>query len=209
MTWRLLVSYSPAEISLTERDEYYELVLVTTDRPFLFAKLAGTVASWGMNILKADVFGNKAGIVLDTLRFADRFHTLDNNPSEMVRLKQNLAAVLSGELDVAELMRRKFQPEKQAPKVHVETRIHLDNECASHSTVVEIVTLDRPGLLYDISSTFAELACNIEVGLIGTEGGAATDVFYITRRGAKLDPAQQQELKSALERRVAIVRRPE
>jgi [protein-PII] uridylyltransferase len=203
------LSYSPAEISLTERDGYYELVLVTTDRPFLFAKLAGTVASWGMNILKADVFANKAGIVLDTLRFADRFHTLDNNPSEMVRLKQNLAAVLSGELDVAELMRRKFQPERRAPKVHVETRIHLDDECSSHSTVVEIVTLDRPGLLYDISSTFAELGCNIEVGLIGTEGGAATDVFYITRRGAKLDPAQQQELKSALEHRVAIVRRPD
>ena len=203
------LNYSQAEISLTERDGYYELVLVTTDRPFLFAKLAGTIASWGMNILKADVFANEAGIVLDTLRFADRFHTLDHNPTEMVRLKQNLSAVLSGELDVAELMRRKFQPEQQAPKVHVETRIHLDNECSSLCTVVEIVTLDRPGLLYDLSSTFSELACNIEVGLINTEGGAATDVFYITRRGAKLDSPQQEELSRALERRVAVVRRPD
>lgn len=200
---------SPAEISLTGRDGYYELVLVTTDRPFLFAKLAGTIASWGMNILKADVFANKAGTVLDTLRFADRFHTLDHNPTEMVRLKQNLSAVLSSELDVADLMRRKFQPEQQGPKIVVETRIHLDNECSSHSTVVEIVTLDRPGLLYDISSTFAELACNIEVGLINTEGGAATDVFYITRRGTKLDSTQQEELRRALERRVAVTRRPE
>src|SRR5229473_1918734 len=197
------LGHSVAEISITKRDQYYELVLVTKDRPSLFAKLAGTISSWGMNILKADACANRDGIVLDALRFSDRFQTLDHNPSEIIRLKQQLIAAISGELDVVALVKRKFQPEKQAPKVHVETRIHLDNECSSHSTVVEIVTLDRPGLLYDISSTFAELACNIEVGLIGTEGGAATDVFYITRRGAKLDPTQQQELKTALERRVA------
>jgi [protein-PII] uridylyltransferase len=99
-------------------------------------------------------------------------------------------------------MRRKFQPEKHAPKVHVETRIHLDNECSSHSTVVEIVALDRPGLLYDISSTFAELGCNIDVGLIDTEGGTATDVFYVTKHSVKLSQAQQHDLQHELQRRL-------
>ncbi len=140
--------------------------------------------------------------MLDTLRFSDRFHTLDHNPSETSRLKQQLVAAISGELDVADLMKRKFQPEKQPPKVHVETRIHLDNECSSHSTVVEIVALDRPGLLYDISSTFAELGFNIDVGLIDTEGGIATDVFYITQQGAKLSIERQHELQNELLRRL-------
>jgi [protein-PII] uridylyltransferase len=118
------LGHSPAEISITKRDEYYELVLVTIDRPFLFAKIAGTISSWGMNILKADACANKNGIVLDILRFSDRFRTLDHNPSEVMRLKQQLVAAISGELDVAGLMRRKFQPEKHPPKVRVETRIH-------------------------------------------------------------------------------------
>jgi [protein-PII] uridylyltransferase len=200
------LGHSAAEVSITKRDDYYELVLVTTDRPFLFAKVVGTISSWGMNILKADASGNNAGTVLDIIRFSDRFHTLDHNPTETVRLKQNLVAAISGELDVAGLMKKKFQPEKREPKVQVETRIHLDNECSSHSTVVEIVALDRPGLLYDISSTFAELGCNIEVGLIDTEGGAATDVFYITRQDAKLAPDHQRELNSALQRRLHVVR---
>ena len=196
------LGHSPAEISVTKRDEYYELVLVTTDRPFLFSKIAGTISSWGMNILKADACANKNGIVLDTLRFSDRFRTLDHNPSEVTRLKQQLAAAISGELDVAGLMKRKFQPEKRPPKVRVETRIHLDNECSSHSTVLEMVALDRPGLLYDISSTFAELGFNIDVGLIDTEGGTATDVFYITRNGHKLSPDRQRELQAALRSRL-------
>jgi len=40
------LGHSSAEISVTKRDDYYELVLVTTDRPFLFAKVAGTISSW-------------------------------------------------------------------------------------------------------------------------------------------------------------------
>jgi [protein-PII] uridylyltransferase len=196
------LGHSPAEISITKRDEYYELVLVTTDRPFLFAKIAGTISSWGMNILKADACANKSGIVLDILRFSDRFKTLDHNPTEVTRLKQQLVAAISGELDVAGLMKKKFQPEKRPPKVRVETRIHLDNECSSHSTVVEMVALDRPGLLYDISSTFAELGFNIDVGLIDTEGGTATDVFYVTQKGDKLPLDRQHELESALQSRL-------
>jgi [protein-PII] uridylyltransferase len=194
---------SVADISVTKRHDYYELVLVTTDRPFLFTKVVGTISSWGMNILKADAYANQAGTVLDILRFSDRFRTLDNNPSETTRLKQDLIAAISGELNVGDLMKKKFQPEKRPPKVKVETRIHLDSECSSHSTVVEIVALDRPGLLYDISSTFAELGCNIEVGLIDTEGGTATDVFYVTKQKAKLASDQQHKLQFDLDHRLS------
>jgi [protein-PII] uridylyltransferase len=196
------LGHSVAEISITKRDQYYELVLVTKDRPFLFTKVVGTITSWGMNILKADACANRNGIVLDALRFSDRFQTLDHNPSEILRLKQQLVAAISGELDVASLMKRKFHPEKRPPKVRVETRIHMDNECSSHSTIVEIVALDRPGLLYDISSTFAEHSFNIDVGLIDTEGGTATDVFYVTESGAKLSPARQHELQFELQQRL-------
>jgi [protein-PII] uridylyltransferase len=196
------LGHSVAEISITKRDQYYELVLVTKDRPSLFTKLVGTISSWGMNILKADACANRNGIVLDALRFSDRFQTLDHNPSEVARLKQQLIAAISGELDVVALMKRKFQPEKRPPKVSVDTRIHLDNECSSHSTVVEIVALDRPGLLYDISSAFAEHGFNIEVGLIDTEGGTATDVFYVTRDGAKLTAERQRQLQLELQQRL-------
>lgn len=196
------LGHSFAEISITKRDQYYELILVTKDRQYLFEKVVGTISSWGMNILKADACANRNGIVLDSLRFSDRFQTLDHNPSEMGRLKQQLIAAISGELDVAALMKRKFQPEKRPPKVSVDTRIHMDNECSSHSTVVEIVALDRPGLLYDISSTFAEHRFNIEVGLIDTEGGTATDVFYVTQDGAKLSSERQHELQMELQNRL-------
>ena len=40
-----------------------------------------------MNILKADAFSNRRGLVLDTFTFADRTGHLELNPSEVDRLR--------------------------------------------------------------------------------------------------------------------------
>jgi [protein-PII] uridylyltransferase len=82
--------------------------------------------------------------------------------------------------------------------VKIETSVQTDNACSQHSTLIEIIAQDRPGLLYDISSTMAELGCNIEVAIIDTQGQTATDVFHVTCAGAKLDPRHQEKVRTAL-----------
>ncbi|HYM06140.1 MAG TPA: [protein-PII] uridylyltransferase [Terriglobales bacterium] len=186
------------QIDILRRDGYFELVLLTLDCPGLFSHVVGTLSSWGMNILKAEAFSNKAGVVLDTFRFSDRFRTLELNPSEIDRLKRKLAEAVSGEIDVVELMETKFKPGAQSPKITVEPSVQIDNECSQHSTLIEIIAQDRPGLLYDISSAMAELGCNIEVAIIDTQGQTATDVFHVTCAGAKLDVRHQQKMQTAL-----------
>jgi [protein-PII] uridylyltransferase len=186
------------QIEIARRDGYFELVLLTLDCPGLFSHVVGTLASWGMNILKAEAFSNKAGVVLDTIRFSDRFHTLELNPSEEGRLKRQLSEAVSGEISVIDLMETRFKPAVQGAKVKIEPNVQIDNNCTQHSTMVEIIAQDRPGLLYDISSTLAELGCNIEVAIINTQGQTATDVFHVTCAGAKLDPAHQKNLRAAL-----------
>ncbi len=186
------------QIDILRRDGYFELVLLTLDCPGLFSHVVGTLSSWGMNILKAEAFSNKAGVVLDTLRFSDRFRTLELNPSEIDRLKRKLAEAVSGEIDVVELMETKFKPGTQSPKITVEPSVQIDNDCSQHSTLIEIIAQDRPGLLYDISSAMAELGCNIEVAIIDTQGQTATDVFHVTCAGAKLDLRHQQKMQTAL-----------
>jgi [protein-PII] uridylyltransferase len=195
---RLKLKDDEPQIDVLRREGYFELVLLTLDCPGLFAHVVGTLSSWGMNILKAEAFSNKAGVVLDTIRFSDRFHTLELNPSEVHRLKRNLAEAVAGEINVVELMEAKFKPGAQNPKVKIEPSVQTDNECSQHSTMIEIIAQDRPGLLYDISSTMAELGCNIEVAIIDTQGQTATDVFHVTCAGAKLDLKHQEEIQAAL-----------
>ena len=88
------------------------------------------------------------------------------------------------------------------PKIEVATSVRFDSQSSSHSTLLELIAQDRPGLLFDVGSVLADQGCNIEVALIDTEGQRAIDVFYLTCRGAKLDPMTQEAVGAALRRRL-------
>jgi len=193
------VPEDPVQLGLTRGRHWYELTLVTLDRPFLFAKMAGALAAWGMNIVKASAFSNRAGIVVDRFFFTDRFRTLELNLPEWERFKASIRDVLLDNADLNRMLRDRFRAEKNiVPKVKVETKIEIDDECSPHSTLVEVITQDQPGLLHRISSQFSREKCNIEIALIETEGQMAIDVFYLTSSGAKLTPEHQERLRAAL-----------
>jgi [protein-PII] uridylyltransferase len=88
-------------------------------------------------------------------------------------------------------------------KVKVHTQIEFDDESSSHSTLVQVIAQDRPGLLHRISSTFAHQKCNIEIALIDTEGQMAIDVFYLTSGGAKLTATHLEKLRKGLSETLA------
>ncbi len=188
-----------AAVRIDKDQEVYRLTVVASDRPFLFASIAGALASFGMNIVKAEAFGNRHGVIVDTFHFADPLRTLELNPGEDETLLRTVRKTIAGELDVETLLKRR--PVKAQPSRHMEIplRATIDNSASDHSTLVEITAEDRPGLLYRIASAISAAGCNIEVVLIDTEGHRAIDVFYITRDGRKLTEAEGEEVSSRLE----------
>jgi [protein-PII] uridylyltransferase len=193
------LSQDSVQIALSRGRHSYELTLVTHDRPFLFATMAGVLAAWGMNIVKAAAFSNQAGTVVDTFYFTDRFRTLELNLPEWERFKASIHDVLTGKADLERMLRDRLRSEKSTPpKVKVEPRVLIDDECSAQSTLVEVIAQDQPGLLHRISSAFSHEQCNIEIAIIETEGQMAIDVFYLTSGGAKLAIERQQRVRDSL-----------
>ncbi len=189
------------QLDLRRGRHWYELTLVTRDRPGLFASLTGALAAWRMNIVKANAFSNQAGTVVDTFYFTDPFRTLELNLPEWDRLKRDIAAVLRGEADLERMLRDRLRGDRNGrPRVSVETRIEFDDPSSSAGTLLQIVTQDRPGLLHRIASCLAREKCNIEIALIDTEGQVAIDVFYLTAGNIQLSREHQQRLEAALRR---------
>ena len=188
----------PVQLDFRYSPAVNEITLVTRDRALLFANMAGALAAWGMNIVTADAFSNRQGVVVDTFRFTDGFQTLELNESERERFVKSVHDVVAGEVPVEKLLSGRKRGRKKAPKVVTEARVDFDDLASSHSTLLEVVAQDNPGLLRALSLTLAAGGFNIEVALVDTEGETAIDVFYLTRNGAKLTPAEQEGLKSEL-----------
>ena len=82
----------------------------------------------------------------------------------------------------------------------VEPEVTINNHWSDRYTVIEVSGLDRPGLLYQLTTAISKLNLNIASAHVATFGERARDVFYVTDLlGAQINaPTRQAAIKSAL-----------
>jgi [protein-PII] uridylyltransferase len=161
-----------------------ELCLACQDHPGLFSRLTGACAVAGLNIVDARLITTRDGMALDVLQLQPPEQTgnLDQldppDYSRTERLKETIQKVLQGDIlppdRIAEPPRaRRLNAFSLTPGVMI------DNDLSSHSTVIEVSGLDRPGLLHALSRTLFVLNVSIVSARAVTFGERAVDVFYV------------------------------
>ncbi len=188
----------PFQMAFQHGASVSEITLVTQDRPRLFAGMAAALAGWGMNVVTADAFANASGVIVDSFRFTDTFRTLELNVSERDRFVDSVRDLVAGRSSVETLLSGRRRSRRKAPRMVVETKIEFDAAASSHSTLLQVIAQDIPGLLRAISATLSDRGFNVEVALVDTEGEMAIDVFYLTSQGQRLGEEQEKELRDAL-----------
>ncbi|MEO5718323.1 MAG: [protein-PII] uridylyltransferase, partial [Chthoniobacterales bacterium] len=200
-------AYVPALRWEAQPEQGHSVVSVCTwDRLELLASIAGAFAVASVNILSADIFVRGDNLVLDVFRICNSKFEPVSDPHEIATVESVLRIALEGEsFDMTPLLanvRRKGK--KRTPEIDFPTRVTIENKSHPASTLIQVETPDRLGLLHDLVACLGRKNVYIALARINTEKGAAIDTFYVAdaqSRGKITDTKRidqlQQELTAA------------
>lgn len=170
-----------------------EICVIAADRPGLLAAITATIAESRLEVHAAQIHSRaatsnvpRAGEPLqavDLFWVRDRGEDVPGVARAMPKLARDLRGVLSGAIDPVELSKKRSGGSLRGrPSPRVRTQISIDNRASPGHTVIEVLTRDRPWLLFTIAETLHSLGLSIAVAKINTEGARVADVFYVTER---------------------------
>ena len=184
------------------REEYDEFIFWGNDDKKLIYKICGVLTAGNVNILGARIVTTNDGRVLDVFYVNKLGKSTSDEKEVWEKINTNLIRVHKGKDDVEQLVNKRKSGtafyEKVIPKYP--PRIEIDNNSSDTSTVIDIYTHDRAGLLYDVAKTLDKLRLNINYAKISTKVDQVVDVLYVsTRAGKKItDEKRIERIKNAL-----------
>lgn len=187
-----------------------EVIVCAPDRPGTLARIAGAIASTGINIMAADIVTTSRDLTLDI------FHIAHFNPRavpptpprhvegahRLERISRRITDVLAHRVDVEELLIRRRGEQRLTPRQipSVPTEIRIADNVSDHYTVLEVHTQDHLGLLYTIANSLLASRVNTRVSRVDSIGNRAIDTFYIEEwDGTPLSSARISEIVRTLE----------
>lgn len=182
-----------------------ELTVLAPNHPRLLSLFAGACAAAGANIVGASIATTRDGFALDTFLLQREFEHEEDERRRAGRIGETIEKLLKGETWLGALMAKKREVKGPIRAFAVAPDVLIDNASSDQFTVIEISGLDRPGLLYEITSAISDLNMDITSAHITTFGERAVDVFYITDLTNKkiVNPERQNAIRTRLTKVIA------
>ncbi len=190
------------QVSVTPFEGLHAVTVVAPDRPGLFADTAGLLATHNLTVRSALV-RTVDGLAVDTWWVDSPYGEPAAAPTLLLGL-QRLAAGDRAVLD--RLVRRDAAARGAAPpargaaaQLAGRARAVLVPGASERSTVAEVRTPDRPGLLHALGRALADLGVDVRSAHVATHAGQAVDTLYLAEPdGSALSPPRVAAALGAL-----------
>ena len=168
----------------------------------IFSSMAGALTANRMQILSAETNTLADGLLL--LRYVAHEPETPGEPSPERLAKIAAALVESIDSDVPPKFPKILGREQQLAGAMLTAQpnlVRINTELSDECAVVEVFTVDRRGLLYQLARALHDLGLVIRFAKIGTYVDQVVDVFYVTDRAGQkpTQPQRLAEIQAALE----------
>ncbi len=185
-----------------QQGDVWSLLVMSSDRPGLLAKICGVVALNNLAVVKAQIFTWDDGTVVDVLDVRP-LDGLSFGEKDWEALNRDLDLAIAHRLGLGHRLYKKLSStygRRLEMTSRITPRVIVDNESSDVYSVIEVYSADLPGQLYQIAQTLADFGMNIRKAYIATEVEQLIDVFYVLdAKGQKLlDPDFQKEVVHGL-----------
>lgn len=183
-------------------DDAVQIFIYTRDQPNLFATTVAVLDRMNLDVQDARIITASTSFSLDTYLVLDRFGTLLTDPERERKVKAALVDALSHSDQYPGIMQRRIPRHLRHFDVQNTVDIVLNPTLQQH--MVEISTLDQPGLLARIGGLFMLQGLDIHSARIATLGERAEDIFFVTKKSGVLLTDEEvktfaETLKAALD----------
>jgi [protein-PII] uridylyltransferase len=184
-----------------------ELTVLAPDQSRLLATIAGACAAAGANIVDAQIFTTADGAALDTIFVSRAFEREDDELRRAGKLAAAVEDAILGRVALPQAVAERAARRGRSQAFSVEPEVVIDNTGSGDTTLVEVTGLDRPGLLYELTTALSDVALDIRSAHVATFGERDVDAFYVTdSSGGKIVEPQRQ---AVVRDRLLAVFRPE
>lgn len=203
VAWRLFPSATVLELMGLGRTEVLvrddRVTVVSPDTPGTFSRVAGVLSLHRLAVLGAEAHSDEQGMA------ASEFMVVppDRQPIAWEPVVADLRRALAGEFALEARMAERAQQQRRRRTVtaatSVVTRVSFDDR-ASTATVIEVRSVNVPGLLYRVTKALADLSLDIRHARVQTLGHEVVDAFYVRNpAGAKIaDEFHRAEIERAV-----------
>ncbi len=171
-----------------------EVSFYMPDHPRLLSLIAGACTMCDASIIGAQIFGTRDGRAIDTFRLRRSFASDEDEKVRATRIIDTVKQLLQGKRQVLIDLGKESRHNKRLKPFRLPSQVVVSNAISEKFTVIEVMGLDRTGLLHQLTREISDLNLTIGSAHIGTYGEKAVDVFYVTDlTGAKIESKVRQK----------------
>jgi len=173
------------------------LFLFTPQEYFAFAAATAVLDELGLNIVDARIIPLRNQYSLTTFVVIEQSGEQINDNNRLEQIKNRLARTLATGTDTPLTVTRRAP--RQVRLFDTTTLVNFTQDEVNQRTIMEIITGDRPGLLYEVGQVLRSHNISIQTAKVITVGERVEDMFYITDiSGKPISPEACADLETDL-----------